>query len=362
MSVRIAVVGAGQYGQTHLDVFAQLKETGVVLAAAAESDPARAEALRARYGCPVYAHHLDMFARETLDAVSVATPDHLHREIVLDAVAAGLHVLVEKPLDVTVKGAEAIVAAARRAGVLLQVDFHKRYDPDHQAIERRVRAGDLGRILYGSVHMEDRIEVPTRWFPGWAPRSSPAWFLGVHFYDLVRWILKSEPTAVTATGTKAALLHDHKIDAYDCVNAKVDFASGATFSFDTSWVLPPGFEAIVNQGLRIVGTKGFFECDSQDRGTRSCLAGEGMATYNNNFRRETEGRSGRRVLRGYGVESIEDFAGNVAFLKAGGRLADLKGIWASGEDGLAATRIAAAVHESLATGATVRLGERHGGL
>jgi predicted dehydrogenase len=362
MAVRIAVVGAGKYGQLHLDVFGQLAGSGVVLAAIAEADPARAEALRSRYDCPVYPHHLDMFARETLDAVSVTTPDHAHREIVLDAAAAGLHVLVEKPLDVTVKGAEAMVGAARGAGVLLQVDFHKRYDPDHQTIERRARAGDLGRILYGQVHMEDRIEVPAEWFPCWAPSSSPAWFLGIHFYDLVRWILKSEAAAVTASGTKAKLLGDYGIDTYDCVNAKVDFENGATFAFDTSWVLPKDFEAVVNQGLRIVGTKGLFECDSQDRGTRSCLDGEGMATYNNNFRREAVDRTGRRVLRGYGVESIEDFAGNVAALKGGGRLADLRGVWATGEDGLEATRIAAAVHESLTAGRTVRLEGRHGGL
>ena len=362
MSVRIAVVGAGKFGQTHLDVLSQLEGSGVVLAAIAESDPARAEALRARYRCPVYPHHLDMLGRETLDAVTVATPDHVHREVVLDAVAAGLHVLVEKPLDITVKGAEAMVGAARGAGVLLQVDFHKRYDPDHQAIERRVRAGDLGRILYGYVHMEDRIEVPTEWFPRWAPSSSPAWFLGVHFYDLVRWIIKSEATAVTATGTKATLMRDYGLDTYDSINAKVDFESGAAFAFDTSWILPKGFEAVVNQGLRMVGTKGLFECDSQDRGTRSCVAGEGMATYNNNFRRETSDRTGRRVLRGYGIESLEDFAGNVAVLKGGGRLADMHGIWATGEDGLAATRIAAAVHESLATGRTVHLEGRHGGV
>jgi len=362
MPARIAVVGAGKFGQTHLDVFSQLGGSGIVLAAIAETDAARAEALRVRYGCPVYADHREMLARESLDAVTVATPDDLHRDIVIDAVAAGKHVLVEKPLDVTVEGAAAMVRAAREAGVLLQVDFHKRYDPDHQSIERRVRAGDLGRILYGSVHMEDRIEVPAEWFPRWAARSSPAWFLGVHFYDLVRWILGSEATAVTATGTKAALSGDYGIDTYDCVNAKVDFAGGATFSFDTSWVLPKGFEAIVNQGLRIVGTKGMFECDSQDRGTRSCIGGEGMATYNNNFRREAADRTGRRVLRGYGVESIEDFAGNVAFLKDGGRLAGLRGVFARGEDGLEATRIAAAVHESLATGRTVRLEGRHGGL
>ncbi len=328
---------------------------GVELAAIAEADPARAEALRARYGRPVFADHREMLEKVPLDAVSVATPDHLHRAIVVDAAAAGKHVLVEKPLDVTVEGAEAMVGAARTAGVLLQVDFHKRYDPDHQAIERRVRSGDLGDILYGSVHMEDRIEVPAEWFPHWAPSSSPAWFLGVHFYDLVRWILKSEAKTVYATGTKATLLRDRGIDTYDCVNAKVDFANGAAFSFDTSWVLPKEFEAIVNQGLRIVGTRGVFECDSQDRGTRSCIGGEGMATYNNNFKRESVDRRGRRVLRGYGVESIEDFAGNVAFLKSGGRLADLGGIWASGQDGLETTRIAVAIHESLAAGRPVRL-------
>ena len=355
MPVRIAVVGAGKFGQTHLDVFSQLGDKGVELAAIAEADPARAEALRVRYRIPVYANHREMLEKVPLDAVSVATPDHLHRDIVIDAAAAGKHILVEKPLDVTVEGAEAMVRAARKAGVLLQVDFHKRYDPDHQAIERRVRSGDLGDILYGSVHMEDRVDVPAEWFPHWAAASSPAWFLGVHFYDLVRWILKSEAKTVYASGTKAVLLRDHGIDAYDCVNAKVDFVNGAAFAFDTSWILPKEFEAVVNQGLRIVGTKGIFECDSQDRGTRSCIGGEGMATYNNNFKRETVDRQGRRLLRGYGIESIEDFAENVAFLKAGGRLSDLGGVWASGEDGLETTRIAVAIHESLAAGRAVRL-------
>jgi predicted dehydrogenase len=357
MSVRVAVVGAGKFGQLHLDVFTQLGYTGAVeLAAIAEANPKRAEELRALYhGLPVYGDFREMLEKEVLDAVSVATPDHLHREIAVAAARAGKHVLVEKPLDVNVEGCAEIVQAAKDTGVLLQVDFHKRYDPDHQAIERRVRSGDLGEILYGSVYMEDRIEVPSEWFAHWASATSPAWFLGVHFYDLVRWILRSEARSVYATGAKKTLLRDYGIDAYDCINAKVDFMNGAAFVFDTSWVLPKPFEAVVNQAIRVVGTKGVFECDSQDRGLRSCLSGEGMATYNNNFRREGVDKTGRRLLRGYGVESIEDFASNVAFIKNGGRIHDLKGCWASGEDGLEVTRIAVAVHESVKTGHVVRL-------
>ncbi len=355
MTVRIGVVGAGKFGQMHLDAYTQLGYIGVAeLAAVAEANPVRAAELRQTLSCPVYASHQEMIANANLDGVSVATPDHLHRQIAVDAARAGLHVLVEKPLDTTVEGCEEIIEAAKKSGVLLQVDFHKRYDPDHMAIARRVGAGELGEILYGSVYMEDRIEVPSEWFPHWAPNSSPAWFLGVHFYDLVRWIVKSEVTQVYATGRKKTLLNDYGIDTYDCINAKVEFENGVSFVFDTSWILPKSFEAIVNQEVRIVGTKGVIECDSQYRGMRSCLSSEGMSTYNN-FRRDGVDKLGRRLSRGYGIESIEDFAYNVAHLKDGGLVSDLRGCWASGEDGLEVTRIAVAIHESLETGNIIKL-------
>ncbi len=356
MSVKIAVVGAGKFGQMHLDAFTQLGYLGVAeLAAVAEANSNRANELRKQLACPVYTDFREMLEKTDIDAVSVATPDHLHRDIATAAAKAGKHVLVEKPLDVTVEGCEEIVEAARMSNVLLQVDFHKRYDPDHQAMESLVKSGELGNVLYGSAYMEDRIEVPSEWFPHWAGNSSPAWFLGVHFYDLVRWIVKSEATSVYATGTKDTLLKSYGVDTYDCVNAKINFENGASFVFDTSWVLPKGFEAIVNQALRIVGTKGIFECDSQDRGSRSCLTSEGMATYNNNFKRVRRDKYGRSVARGYGIESIEDFAYNVAFLAGGGTIDEIGGCWASGRDALEVTRMAVAVHESIATGQIIKL-------
>ncbi|PIP16532.1 MAG: oxidoreductase, partial [bacterium (Candidatus Ratteibacteria) CG23_combo_of_CG06-09_8_20_14_all_48_7] len=137
-----------------------------------------------------------MLAEEELDAVSIATPDFAHRQVALDAIKAKKHVLIEKPLDITVEGCQEIISAAEENRVFLQVDFHKRFDPYHQETERLVRKGVFGEIQYGYVHMEDTIVVPRDWFPGWAPRSSPAWFLGVHFYDLIRWIIKKEPKKV----------------------------------------------------------------------------------------------------------------------------------------------------------------------
>jgi len=352
--VRIGVVGVGTFGVNHLRAFTQTGREGVAeLVAAADLDAERLAEMGKQFGMRTYSSHREMIEREELDAITVVTPDFAHRQITLDALAAGKHVLVEKPLDVAVEGCREMVEAARKAGLLLQVDFHKRYDPYHLELERLTREGKLGEVLYGYCHMEDRIEVPRDWFPQWAGKSSPVWFLGVHFYDLVRWVLKSDAKSVFARGQKRKLA-GLGIDTYDSVQAQVEFANGAVVSFDTSWILPERFEAIVNQGIRLVGTEGLMEVDSQDRGARSCFSSEGMRTHNLGFLRETTDKQGHTAWLGYGIESIADFAHNVAFLKGGVRLADLRGVFATGEDGLQVTRIACAAEESLRTGQPAR--------
>ena len=356
MSIKVGVVGAGIFGVNHLNAFRQLSYVGVAeLAAVAEVNEDRAKWVEENYGCKVYRDYNEMFSNPEIDAVTVVTPDHLHKPICLAAAAAGKHVLVEKPLDITVEGCQEMVDAAKKANVLLQVDFHKRYDPDHIALERRVLNGDYGKILYGSVCMEDRIEVPSEWLKRWAPSSSPGWFLGVHFYDLIRWVIKSNGKSVFARGHKGLLRDEYGIDTWDAINATVEFQNGAVFTFDTSWILPKSFEATVNQELRLVGTKGMWEIDSQYRGSRSCVNDEGMRTWNNSFMRETVDKQGRTIFRGYGIESIEDFAYNVQAIKSGVTIESLQGKYPSGEDGLEVTKIAAAVHESVQTGSLVNL-------
>ena len=351
MSIKLGVIGAGKFGTVHADTFRQLAYDGVAeLAAIAESNPKRADEVRREYGCPVFQDYREMLAKVEMDGVSVVTPDFLHKEMVLASANAGLHVLVEKPMDVTVEGCNAMIEAARKSGVLLQVDFHKRYDPEHRTLAAAVRKGELGEILYGYSHMEDTIEIPTEWFPNWAPSSSSGWFLGTHFYDLVRWITGLEAKRVFARGNKKRLLNDFGIDTYDNVSAMVEYENGASICFDTSWILPKSFEAMVNQGLRLVGTKGMWEVDTQDRGSRSCLEGYGMRTHNSSFKATVEDKFGRTIHRGYGIESIADFAYNVKTLKEGLTLEQLAGKYPSGEDGREITRLAVAIHKSIETG------------
>jgi len=353
--IKIGIVGVGTFGVNHLRAFAQTAREGVAQAvAAADLNEQRLKEMAQQFGVGAYPSHRAMLEREELDAITVVTPDFAHREITLDALAAGKHVLVEKPLDVTAEGCREMVEAARGANLLLQVDFHKRYDPYHLEMERLMREGKLGEVLYGYCHMEDRIEVPRDWFPQWAGKTSPVWFLGVHFYDLVRWVMHSDARSVFARGQKKKLA-GLGIDTYDSVQAQVEFQNGAVVTFDTSWILPERFEAIVNQGMRLVGTEGIMEVDSQDRGARSCFSATGMQTHNLGFLREGSDKRGNTVWSGYGIESITDFAYNVAFLKGGGKLDELRGVFATGADGLEVTKIACAAEESLRTGQNVEL-------
>jgi predicted dehydrogenase len=357
MIPRIAVIGAGKFGEMHLRAFSQMRREGrVELLGVADID---AELLARRgdeYGIPTFSDYREMIARTAPHGVSVATPDFLHREIALHCLCAGLHVLVEKPLDVTAVGCRDMMAAAERAGRLLQVDFHKRNDPYHRELKEAVARGDLGEVQYGYAHIEDRIEVPSEWLVEWAAQSSPAWFLGVHMYDLIRWIVGCEAAWVCATGIRRKLA-GMGIDTYDSLQAKIVFENGAGFAVDTSWVLPDAHEAVVNQGVRVVGSEGFLEVDTQDRGARGCFGRPAaMRTPNLGFFHETAGADGRPRYGGYGIESIQDFAVNVTHLLDGGSLAAVSRTCPTGRDGLEATRIAVAVHESAHNGgAIVRL-------
>lgn len=354
--VRIGVVGAGTFGLMHFRTFSQMARQGLVeFVGFAELKDDQRQLRQTEFGVHGYATLREMIEKAKPEAITVVTPDHTHRPIALEAAGAGLHVLSEKPLDVTEEGCREVMAACDKSGVLLQVDFHKRYDPDHQAAQKAVADGAIGDPLYGSAYMEDRIEVPVEWFPQWAPNSSPAWFLGVHFYDVIRWIIGSEPVSVYATGSRKYLKEEFGVDTFDCVNAKIHFQNGCAFSFDASWVLPNSFEAIVNQGCRIVGSKGLFEIDTQDRGTASCVESQGMRTYNNNFFRETTDKEGQPLYEGYGVESIADFIHNVRYVKEHGQGSRPPGVWGNGFDGLQATRMALAAHKSIEEGKVIAL-------
>ena len=168
---RFGVVGAGAWGTMHARAYAQCGEAE--LAAVCDLDIARARALVERCGAPgarAFDRVDDMLA-SGLDAVSVATPDASHADVVIKAAERGLHILVEKPLATTVEECRAMVAAADSAGVILMVDWHNRWNPPYHHAHKAIRSGELGDVRYVYYRLSDAIWVATKMLP-WASKSS----------------------------------------------------------------------------------------------------------------------------------------------------------------------------------------------
>jgi len=355
--VRVGVIGGGTWGNYHLLAASQMAAEGLVELVAI-ADPHESSAVRRsqEYTIKPYLDYCQMIEQENLDAVTIATPDHMHREIVVYAVGKGLHVLIEKPLDLTTAGCRQMVDAAQARGVLLMVDFHKRYDVYNQDIMQKVHQGKLGTLQHIYAYMEDKITVPTQMLRAWAGETSPFWFIGVHKLDLVRWVTGLEPVSVLAKGCKGKL-SAQGIDTYDSVSVFVEMEGGVTCTIEVNWIIPGHFEALVNQGLRIVGTEGMIEIDGQDRGLRYCVSDGGMSTPNLGAIHIQDSILGYKMVSGYYVDPIKDFLRNVSFLQSGGRIEQLSGRYPSGMDGMKATQVAEAVERSIKELRAVRISE-----
>src|SRR5690606_23752329 len=157
-----------------------------------DQDEGRARAMAAQApGASVHTDYRALIDDPRVDAVSVATPDFTHTPIILAALAAGKHVLSEKPLATTLEEAEQIAAAAKASPAKLMVDFHNRANPALVALHDAVAAGEIGRPVHGFAKLSNTTFVPLSML-SWAARSSALWFLGSHLVDVLRYILGDE--------------------------------------------------------------------------------------------------------------------------------------------------------------------------
>jgi predicted dehydrogenase len=236
-----------------------------------------------------------------LDVMAVATPDHLHTEVILAGLNAGAQVVTEKPMCLDLAQADQIIDLARGRNRIVAVDMHKRYDPDHARICQDLKHR-IGEPLYGLAYLEEPLELPAQRFK-WAAKSDPFSYVGSHWVDLICHYYQTKPVSLTAVGQKQRLVRDG-IDAYDAVQVRVDFDNGLSMNFHNNWITPADFEGPVNQGHEIVGTDGKIESDQQDRGLRWWSRDGGCRTANTHFTREVTRLKGPPSYVGYGIDSL----------------------------------------------------------
>lgn len=212
--IELAVVGAGVMGTNHARVARGLRDARV--RAVVDPDEARASAVASAIGAEAHSH-LDAVI-DRVDAVVIAAPSEHHRVLGELAIAAGKHVLIEKPIAPDVDDAYALVRAAEAAGVVLAVGHVERFNP---------AVLELENVLEGVVHIEAARVSP------FSPRvrDDVVLDLMIHDLDLVLWIAGSDPVAVSALGHRV-----RSREAEDLASALITFSNGVTAAVTASRV------------------------------------------------------------------------------------------------------------------------------
>ena len=145
-AVKVAVIGAGSMGRNHLRVLNDLE--AAYLVAVADANETAAQQAARRYGITPYTDYEALLDKEEPEAVVVAVPTSLHRQVTLAAISRGVNVLVEKPLAFTIEEGREMIEAARRGGVILTVGHIERYNPAILELRKRLDRGELGRVFH----------------------------------------------------------------------------------------------------------------------------------------------------------------------------------------------------------------------
>jgi predicted dehydrogenase len=218
-SVRVGIIGVGIMGYNHARVLAELPD--VELVGVADPDRSQAMLVANMIGCDAVADHKTLIGLG-IDAAVIAAPTHLHHPIALDCISAGLHVLVEKPIAPSVEEGRQIVAAARRAGVMLMVGHVERFNPSVQSIKQALEGEQILSIAITRVGP----------FP---PRMSNVGVvidLAVHDIDLIRWFTESDIVEVQPQLSSARASRE------DIALLQFRTASGVLAHINTNWLTP----------------------------------------------------------------------------------------------------------------------------
>lgn len=337
MKKGFALIGAGLFGQRHAQAYQ--RHPLVDFKYVCDLDEARAKSVAEAHGAAAYTTDFnEIMADPDVIAVSVATPDPAHRDAVVAAAKAGKHILVEKPLATTVEDAEAMIAAANEAGVKLMVDFHNRANPPMVAARDAVARGDIGKPSYVYTRLSNTIAVP-RDMLKWSSQSSALWFLGSHMIDVVGWILNDKPVRAYVV-SRDGILKDLGVDAPDFHVATVEYENGTVGVFEHTWILPDTYNTVKDLKVELLGSKGAINIDGSHNRT--------MEVYTQNkgaFPDMLVPPFGPH-LTGFVLDAVVHFVEAVLFDKP---------VLATGEEGLANTKIISALIEAARLGQPVQM-------
>ena len=277
---------------------------------------------------------------ENVDFVCVATPDNRHFEAARAALSAGKHTIIEKPSVLSLAELDELDRIGRENNVLAKVVYHKLYDPDHKKMRTLVQDGVLKHVNNGYCTLLEPKQISGAQFAEWITGRNPGTYVAVHYIKLIDFSFGGRLKSVACTGQRG-LVGAADGPTWDSTQLRMmyQYESGREAAFDihTSWVMPDNFPGYVEQEVQFRFDNGIWLGHSRRRGVECTIEGktpnEMKTSMNNHYNGTFAEPHGERSQRGYGVEVIERFVREVAFVEYGGandqrgeRLAQMRGL------------------------------------
>jgi len=249
-SVRFGVVGLGM-GRHHAKAIASTENAQLV--AVVDKVEEKAKEVAEELEVDWYTDYRCLLDRDDVDAVMICTPSGMHGEMATQAAEAGKHVLTDKPMEITLEKADAMIEAAERAGVKLGVYFQHRFAQSNRSIKRFLDEGKLGKVFLGELRLKwfrtQEYYDLGGWRGTWAmDGGGSAMNQGVHYIDILRWFMG--PVDVVYGRAVAAA---HKIETEDLTVSTLVFKSGALGSIITT---TSAYPTPYGTTIEIYGTEG----------------------------------------------------------------------------------------------------------
>ena len=278
-TIRWGIIGAGRFGRIHARTLQGIRS--VEVAAICNRNADKLASAAADLGVETtFSDYNDLLADSSIDVVSITTHWQDHYEIALAALAAGKHVLLEKPMGASTRECLRIVEAARAARGKFMVAHICRFDPRVTLAKRAIDGGRIGRV----VSMHAKRNLPKA--PGWLrlDKTSPFMGDGVHDADLMMWLSGRVPTRVYSRYVR---IGDFKYP--DVGWAMLEFDDDAVGVVETNWGLPENTPTVIDAKLEVVGTDGMLTIDCSATGL-TVLSSSGPKMQDTDYWPEQHGR------------------------------------------------------------------------
>jgi myo-inositol 2-dehydrogenase/D-chiro-inositol 1-dehydrogenase/scyllo-inositol 2-dehydrogenase (NAD+) len=254
---RVCLVGAGRAGFVHASNVRQ-HTAAAEIAAIVDGEPDRARKMAGAVGGAPFPTLGEAIAGAQLDAVVIATPTHIHRDLAIEALNAGLHVFCEKPMALTAAECDDMIEAAQAADLVLQLGYVRRFQPEFVEAKARIEQGEIGDVMLVKS-LTRGPGLPPAWAHDLALSNGMLAEVNSHCFDSVRWLAASDIVRVYAevTNRKGARLGVTAESFYDNAVVSLRFANEAIGTIDG--VCPAGYgydgrvEVVGTEGLIMIG-------------------------------------------------------------------------------------------------------------